>query len=100
MKRRTLVQTCARWTLVAIAALVLLAIGAVLDGPDATTEAQAVADDAASAWLASDLLAQRNAIAQALCESELGPGTQVRWTCEGDLVCRPAVRLVAKGGEL
>jgi hypothetical protein len=25
-----------------------------------------------------------------LCTSELGPGAQVLWTLEGDLVCRPA----------
>jgi len=26
-----------------------------------------------------------------LCRSEIGPGAQVLWTREGDLVCRPAV---------
>jgi type II secretory pathway component PulM len=26
-----------------------------------------------------------------LCRSELGPGAQVLWTREGDLVCRPGV---------
>lgn len=28
--------------------------------------------------------------AHALCTEELGPGAQVPWTLEGDLVCRPA----------
>lgn len=28
--------------------------------------------------------------AQALCTAEIGPGAQVLWTREGDLVCRPA----------
>jgi hypothetical protein len=26
-----------------------------------------------------------------LCRSEMGPGSQVLWTREGDLVCRPSV---------
>lgn len=29
--------------------------------------------------------------AAALCQAELGPGAQVLWTSDGDLVCRPAV---------
>lgn len=29
--------------------------------------------------------------ARDLCTSELGPGAQVLWTRDGDLVCRPAV---------
>lgn len=100
MSRRNVVQTSARWALAFIAALLLLTLGALLDGPDGTTEAQAVADDAAAAWMDSRNLAKRNAIAQALCDSELGPGTQVIWTREGDLVCWPASQLVAKGGAL
>ena len=38
---------------------------------------------------ATDARMQR--AAAALCRAELGPGTQVLWTMEGDLVCRPAV---------
>lgn len=29
--------------------------------------------------------------AQALCQAETGPGAQVLWTHDGDLVCRPAL---------
>lgn len=29
--------------------------------------------------------------AHALCQAEAGPGAQVLWTHDGDLVCRPAV---------
>ena len=29
--------------------------------------------------------------AKALCQAEAGPGAQVLWTHEGDLVCRPAL---------
>lgn len=38
---------------------------------------------------AADARLQR--AAAALCKAELGPGAQVLWTSEGDLVCRPAV---------
>lgn len=38
--------------------------------------------------------------AAALCRAELGPGAQVLWTREGDLVCRPAVMTAqAEGGQ-
>lgn len=34
-----------------------------------------------------------------LCRAELGPGAQVLWTADGDLVCRPAVMTAsAEGG--
>lgn len=33
---------------------------------------------------------QQRAAAQ-LCQAEAGPGAQVLWTQDGDLVCRPAV---------
>lgn len=100
MSRHTVVQTSARWALAFIAALLLLSLGAWLDGPDGHAEAQALANEAAPAWMDSRTLAKRNAVAQVLCDSELGPGTQVLWTREGDLVCRPASQLVAKGGAL
>lgn len=38
---------------------------------------------------AADARLQR-AAAQ-LCQAEAGPGAQVLWTADGDLVCRPAV---------
>lgn len=82
------------------AGIALLVLGAALDGPDSTTEAQAVANGAAAAWMDSRNLAKRDAIAQVLCDAELGPGTQVLWTRKGDLVCRPAARQVAQGGAL
>lgn len=48
---------------------------------------------------ATDARMQR--AAAALCRAELGPGAQVLWTMEGDLVCRPAL-LTAQtaGGQL
>lgn len=36
--------------------------------------------------------------AAALCTAELGPGAEVLWTHEGDLVCRPAVLTAQAGG--
>jgi type II secretory pathway component PulM len=38
-----------------------------------------------------ELDARMDRAASDLCRSELGPGAQVLWTREGDLVCRPAV---------
>lgn len=38
---------------------------------------------------AADARLQR--AAESLCHAELGPGAQVLWTHDGDLVCRPAV---------
>lgn len=61
-------------------------------------EEQDVADEAGSAWIDPDNRAKRDAIAHVLCESELGPGTHVLWTRDGDLVCRPAATRVAQGG--
>jgi type II secretory pathway component PulM len=34
--------------------------------------------------------ARMDKAARELCRSELGPGAQVLWTREGDLVCRPS----------
>lgn len=37
--------------------------------------------------------------AEQLCQAEAGPGAQVLWTQDGDLVCRPAVLTAqAEGG--
>lgn len=83
----------------AMVAILFLLLGAAADGPSGFTEAKDVADDAAEAWIDSDNLATRNAIAKVLCESELGPGTEVLWTHDGDLVCRPAATQAAKGGQ-
>lgn len=38
---------------------------------------------------ATDARLQR--AATQLCQAEAGPGAQVLWTADGDLVCRPAV---------
>lgn len=45
---------------------------------------------------ATDARMQR--AAAALCRAELGPGAQVLWTIEGDLVCRPAVLTAQTAG--
>lgn len=39
--------------------------------------------------VAADARLQR--AAAALCQAEAGPGAEVLWTQDGDLVCRPAV---------
>jgi hypothetical protein len=83
----------------ALVAAIFLILGAAADSPSSMTEAQDVANEAAEAWIDSDNLAARNAIAKVLCESELGSGSQVFWTHEGDLVCRPGAIQVVKGGQ-
>lgn len=45
---------------------------------------------------ATDARMQR--AAAALCQAELGPGAEVLWTREGELVCRPAVMTAQAGG--
>lgn len=45
---------------------------------------------------ATDARMQR--AAAALCRAEMGPGAQVLWTMEGDLVCRPAVMTAQTAG--
>lgn len=37
--------------------------------------------------------------AEAVCLAEAGPGAQVLWTHQGDLVCRPQSHTVAQGGQ-
>jgi hypothetical protein len=92
------VSTARNWIAGVLTSALLLALCAAVD--DQPTESQDVADDAASAWMDSDNRGKRDAMAQVLCDSELGAGTHVLWTREGDLVCRPAAHLVAKGGAL
>ncbi len=97
MKRRTLVQTCARWLFVASFFLALLILGAILDDPRA---AQASADDAAQAVLDAKLQADDDAFWLRICRHEFGPGAQLLRTRDGDAVCRPATHVAAKGGAL
>lgn len=61
-------------------------------------EAQDVADATTEAVTMADLEARRDALALRMCQAEQGQGTQVIWTVDGDLVCRPAV-LTAQGGQ-
>lgn len=96
MKRRTLVQTCARWLLGPLLFLALLALGAILDDPRA---AQASADDAAQAVRDAQLRADDEAFWLRICRHEFGPGAQLLRTHDGDVVCRSAMH-VAKGGAL
>lgn len=50
------------------------------------------------AELAATEARQQQAATQ-LCQAEAGPGAQVLWTHDGDLVCRPAVLTAqAEGG--
>ncbi len=102
MKRRTLVQTCARGFLtlctVVLARFILLMLGAILDLPN--TEAQDVADDSAHAVTEAQLRAKVDAVALSICIDEVGPGATLLWTHQGDMVCRPDAHLVAKGGAL
>lgn len=81
-------RTATNWALGALFCTVFLA-AQLLDQHD---EEQAVADAAHDVEALAEMPA-----AQALCEAELGPGTRVLWTTDGDLVCRPA-QVVADGG--
>lgn len=86
-------RTTANWALGALACVLLLA-AQLLDQHD---EAQAMADTAISAQQQAGASDAQARAAKALCEAELGPGTRVLWTTDGDLVCRPA-QVVADGG--
>ncbi|MDZ4282791.1 MAG: hypothetical protein U1C04_18755 [Hydrogenophaga sp.] len=86
------------WLIGALACVLFLLLGSVLDSQP--TEAQDVADDAEAALSWADLEVRRDALAKQICEAELGPGTTVLWTGDGDLVCRPAQPRVAQGGAL
>ena len=82
-------RTVTNWALGALACALLLA-AQLLDQHD---EEQAMADAAHDVEALAEMPA-----AKALCEAELGPGTRVLWTTDGDLVCRPA-QVVAEGGQ-
>lgn len=97
MKRRTLVQTCARWLLAPLLFLALLVLGAFLDDPRA---AQASADDIEQAVRDAQLQADDDAFWLRICRHEFGPGAQLLRTHDGHTVCRAATHVAAKGGAL
>ena len=97
MKRRTLVQTCARWLIAPLFMVFLMALGAILDDPQS---AQAVADDAAQAVLDAQQQAEDDAHWRRVCLAAHGPGAQLLRLQDGDVVCRPATHVAAKGGAL
>lgn len=84
------------WLAGVLASALFLLLCARVDGNP--YEEQDVADAATEAVTMTELEARRDALALQLCVAEMGPGTQVIWTVDGDLVCRPAV-LTAQGGE-
>lgn len=88
-------MTARTWLATFAACMAFLLLCAVLD--PLHPEAQDVADATAEAVTMADLEARRDALALQICRAEQGPGTQVIWTVDGDLVCRPAV-LTAQGG--
>lgn len=65
---------------------------------DQPTEAQDVADNVTLAQQRAVIEAGINELALQICNAELGPGTRVVWTVDGDLVCRPAMQ-TAQGGK-
>ncbi|MDP1686860.1 hypothetical protein [Hydrogenophaga sp.] len=83
------------WLAGVLASALFLVLGAGLDA--APHEAQDVADTTTEAVTMAELETRRDALALRICQAELGPGTAVLWTVDGDLVCRPAV-LTAQGG--
>ena len=89
-------MTARTWLATFAACMAFLLLCAALD--PFHEEAQDVADATAEAVTMADLEARRDALALRICQAELGPGTTVLWTVEGDLVCRPAV-LTAQGGD-
>ncbi|PZO17658.1 MAG: hypothetical protein DCF26_09525 [Burkholderiales bacterium] len=88
-------MTARTWLATIAACMAFLLLCAALD--PVPQEAQDVADDITLAQQRASLEARRDALALRLCQAELGPGTRVLWTVNGDLVCRPAV-LTAQGG--
>lgn len=75
------------WPAGVVACAVLFALLALVD--DQPTEAQAVAEDVTVAHKRARIQSDMDALAQRICNAELGPGTRVVWTVDGDLVCRP-----------
>lgn len=88
-------MTARTWLATIAACMAFLLLCAALD--PFHPEAQDVADATTEAVTMADIEAGRDALALRICQAELGPGTQVIWTVDGDLVCRPAV-LTAQGG--
>ena len=83
------------WLAAFAACMAFLFLCAALD--PVHTDAQNTEDAATDAVTRTDLEARRDALALKICTSEMGPGTRVLWTVDGDLVCRPSV-LSAQGG--
>ena len=88
-------MTARTWLATIAACMAFLFLCAALD--PVHEEAQDVADDITLAQQRAELEARRDALALQICQAELGPGTRVLWTVDGDMVCRPAV-LTAQGG--
>ena len=88
-------MTARTWLATFAACMAFLLLCAVLD--PLHSEAQDVADATTDAVTMADIEAGRDALALRICQAEQGPGTQVIWTVDGDLVCRTAV-LTAQGG--
>ncbi|MDP3625039.1 MAG: hypothetical protein Q8S12_00465 [Hydrogenophaga sp.] len=84
------------WAMGLLACVALFAVHALVD--DQANEAQNMADELAVAQQLAAVQAGIDALAQQICNTELGPGTRVLWTVDGDLVCRPAT-LTAEGGK-
>ena len=76
------------WPAGLLACAALFALYALVD--DQPTEAQDVADNVTLAQQRAVIEAGINELALQICNAELGPGTRVLWTVDGDLVCRPA----------
>lgn len=90
-------NTVSAWLVAPLSAVALLTLGACLDQP--RHEEGATAASVSDAVTQARIAHQRDALAQKLCEVERGPGAQVIWTHDGDLVCRVHTQ-VAKGGAL
>lgn len=84
------------WPAGLLACAAMFAIYGLVD--DHPSEAQDVADDVTLAQQRAVIEAGINELALQICTAELGPGTRVLWTVDGDLVCRPAT-LTADGSK-
>lgn len=80
-------RTSAHYAAVAAIAMLLLIIGAMMDGPQ-DHQADWADSAAIKALQASQSgTARRNAAAQRVCLESHGPNSEARWTADGDLVC-------------
>lgn len=86
MTRHLTPATLANWLAAVSAAAVFFGVLYQVDRADA--EAQRLHTLATQAEAAEQRM---HRAAQALCSAELGPGSTVLWTPDGDLVCRPAL---------